>query len=157
MKQAGSFSADTEVLEGLQKGNADYEEKFGFIFIVCASGKSAKEMLEQEHRAQCLQAKLLDSEESTDKSNLLLKVKEDSSESLQKTLADKDAMLNAAKLEVRALLQQTRSARRGWGWSLEGPGAPTGGSPSHSTNPAWCGALRHPTRPKFALKSQICD
>ena len=70
-----------------------------------------KEMLEQEHRAQCLQEKLLDSEESTDKSNLLLKVKEDSSESLQKTLADKDAMLNAAKLEVRALLQERDTLR----------------------------------------------
>ena len=70
-----------------------------------------KEMLEQEHRAQCLQEKLLDSEESTDKSNLLLKVKEDSSESLQKTLADKDAMLNATKLEVRALLQERDTLR----------------------------------------------
>ncbi|RGP39587.1 2-oxo-4-hydroxy-4-carboxy-5-ureidoimidazoline decarboxylase [Altererythrobacter insulae] len=28
----------------LSQGNADYEEKFGFIFIICATGKSAKEM-----------------------------------------------------------------------------------------------------------------
>jgi 2-oxo-4-hydroxy-4-carboxy-5-ureidoimidazoline decarboxylase len=31
-------------LEVLSQGNIDYEEKFGFIFIVCATGKSAIEM-----------------------------------------------------------------------------------------------------------------
>jgi len=36
--------ANDEVLEVLAQGNNDYEEKFGFIFIVCATGKSAKEM-----------------------------------------------------------------------------------------------------------------
>ena len=36
--------ANDEVLEVLSQGNADYEEKFGFIFIICATGKSAKEM-----------------------------------------------------------------------------------------------------------------
>ena len=33
------------LLQGLSKGNDDYEKKFGFIFIVCATGKSAEEML----------------------------------------------------------------------------------------------------------------
>jgi len=36
--------ANDDVLEVLSQGNNDYEEKFGFIFIVCATGKSAKEM-----------------------------------------------------------------------------------------------------------------
>jgi len=36
--------ANDDVLEVLSQGNSDYEEKFGFIFIVCATGKSAKEM-----------------------------------------------------------------------------------------------------------------
>ncbi len=36
--------ADDTVLEVLSQGNSDYEAKFGFIFIVCATGKSAKEM-----------------------------------------------------------------------------------------------------------------
>ncbi len=36
--------ANDDVLEVLSQGNTDYEEKFGFIFIVCATGKSAKEM-----------------------------------------------------------------------------------------------------------------
>jgi 2-oxo-4-hydroxy-4-carboxy-5-ureidoimidazoline decarboxylase len=29
----------------LAQGNQSYREKFGYIFIVCASGKSAEEML----------------------------------------------------------------------------------------------------------------
>ncbi len=36
--------ANDDVLEVLSQGNSDYEAKFGFIFIVCATGKSAKEM-----------------------------------------------------------------------------------------------------------------
>jgi len=36
--------ANDEVLEALSRGNRDYEDKFGFIFIVCATGKSALEM-----------------------------------------------------------------------------------------------------------------
>lgn len=36
--------ANNNVLEVLAQGNTDYEAKFGFIFIVCATGKSAKEM-----------------------------------------------------------------------------------------------------------------
>jgi 2-oxo-4-hydroxy-4-carboxy-5-ureidoimidazoline decarboxylase len=34
------------VLEALRAANADYERRFGHIFIVCASGKSAAEMLD---------------------------------------------------------------------------------------------------------------
>ena len=44
-EQKGLESADREVLQRLAKGNADYEAKFGHIFIVCATGKSAAEML----------------------------------------------------------------------------------------------------------------
>ncbi len=36
--------ASDDVLEVLSQGNNDYAVKFGFIFIVCATGKSAKEM-----------------------------------------------------------------------------------------------------------------
>ena len=45
-EQAGAARASDEVLERLAKGNADYEARFGHIFIVCASGKSAQEMLD---------------------------------------------------------------------------------------------------------------
>ncbi len=44
-EQKGVEGADREVLERLAKGNVDYEAKFGHIFIVCATGKSAAEML----------------------------------------------------------------------------------------------------------------
>ena len=36
--------ANDTVLEVLSQGNSDYEAKFGFIFIVCATGKSAQQM-----------------------------------------------------------------------------------------------------------------
>ena len=38
-------TAPQDVIEQLVKLNTDYETKFGFIFIVCATGKSAGEML----------------------------------------------------------------------------------------------------------------
>jgi 2-oxo-4-hydroxy-4-carboxy-5-ureidoimidazoline decarboxylase len=44
-EQAGAAAADDATLEALAAGNAEYEEKFGFLFIVCATGKSAQEML----------------------------------------------------------------------------------------------------------------
>jgi len=45
-EQSGVSSASQQTLEALAKGNEDYEKKFGYIFIVCASGKTAGEMLE---------------------------------------------------------------------------------------------------------------
>jgi 2-oxo-4-hydroxy-4-carboxy-5-ureidoimidazoline decarboxylase len=44
-EQAGVASASDEVLDALAEGNADYERRFGFIFIICATGKTAEEML----------------------------------------------------------------------------------------------------------------
>lgn len=44
-EQGGVSGADEAVLQGLADGNAEYEKRFGFIFLVCATGKSAAEML----------------------------------------------------------------------------------------------------------------
>jgi 5-hydroxyisourate hydrolase/2-oxo-4-hydroxy-4-carboxy-5-ureidoimidazoline decarboxylase len=44
-EQAGVEEATSETIEALAKANSDYETKNGFIFIVCATGKSATEML----------------------------------------------------------------------------------------------------------------
>jgi len=44
-EQSAMHSASTDTLARLARGNQDYEAKFGFIFIVCASGKSSDEML----------------------------------------------------------------------------------------------------------------
>ena len=45
-EQAGVQAAEQETLDELARLNREYEEKFGFIFIVCATGKSAGEMLD---------------------------------------------------------------------------------------------------------------
>jgi 2-oxo-4-hydroxy-4-carboxy-5-ureidoimidazoline decarboxylase len=44
-EQGAVHNASDDTLNALAKGNEDYEQKFGFIFIVCATGKSADEML----------------------------------------------------------------------------------------------------------------
>jgi len=44
-EQAGARKATEEILDSLASTNAEYEKKFGYIFIVCATGKSAEEML----------------------------------------------------------------------------------------------------------------
>jgi 2-oxo-4-hydroxy-4-carboxy-5-ureidoimidazoline decarboxylase len=44
-EQAGVQGAAEELLTALAEGNQAYEERFGYIFIVCATGKSAAEML----------------------------------------------------------------------------------------------------------------
>src|SRR2546429_7399974 len=44
-EQAGTHEATAETKAALAEGNRKYIERFGFIFIICASGKSAEEML----------------------------------------------------------------------------------------------------------------
>lgn len=56
-EQGGVQSASEETLKALADGNRLYEEKFGYIFIVCATGKSADEML------QLLQERLMNDPE----------------------------------------------------------------------------------------------
>ena len=51
-EQMAVDQASQQTLETLAHANDAYEQKFGFIFIVCATGKSADEML------QLLQARL---------------------------------------------------------------------------------------------------
>ena len=41
MREAGQ-----ETVDALARLNREYEDKFGFIFIVCATGKPAAEMLD---------------------------------------------------------------------------------------------------------------
>lgn len=45
-EQDAASGAPEAVLQGLAEWNARYEAKFGHIFIICATGKSAQEMLE---------------------------------------------------------------------------------------------------------------
>jgi 2-oxo-4-hydroxy-4-carboxy-5-ureidoimidazoline decarboxylase len=44
-EQAGMVEADRQTLAALRDGNLSYQRRFGFIFIVCATGKTAGQML----------------------------------------------------------------------------------------------------------------
>ena len=44
-EQSGISDAAAETMAALAARNRDYEQRFGFIFIVCATGKSSEEML----------------------------------------------------------------------------------------------------------------
>jgi 2-oxo-4-hydroxy-4-carboxy-5-ureidoimidazoline decarboxylase len=44
-EQSGVTTASEDIIQQLAEGNKRYEEKFGYIFIICATGKSADEML----------------------------------------------------------------------------------------------------------------
>ena len=44
-EQSAMSRADTDVQEEVVRGNADYEERFGRIYLVAAAGRSADELL----------------------------------------------------------------------------------------------------------------
>jgi len=44
-EQSGVGNSSLETIGDLAKGNRKYEQRFGFIFIICATGKSSQEML----------------------------------------------------------------------------------------------------------------
>ena len=46
-EQSGAAAASDEVRQGLADGNLAYEQRFGHVFLICASGLSGQEMLEQ--------------------------------------------------------------------------------------------------------------
>lgn len=48
-EQSGASQAKETIILQLAKSNQAYEDKYGFIFIVCATGKSAEQMLDLLH------------------------------------------------------------------------------------------------------------
>jgi OHCU decarboxylase len=44
-EQSGTSGAGAEVISALAEGNREYEQRFGFIYIVCATGKTSEELL----------------------------------------------------------------------------------------------------------------
>jgi 2-oxo-4-hydroxy-4-carboxy-5-ureidoimidazoline decarboxylase len=44
-EQEGTASASEDTRARLARGNRDYEQRFGYTFLVCATGKSAEEIL----------------------------------------------------------------------------------------------------------------
>jgi 2-oxo-4-hydroxy-4-carboxy-5-ureidoimidazoline decarboxylase len=46
-EQSGAASAGQDVRQALADGNVAYEQRFGHVFLICASGLSGEEMLAQ--------------------------------------------------------------------------------------------------------------
>lgn len=46
-EQSGASSADDAVRQALADGNLAYEERFGHVFLICATGLSGQDMLDQ--------------------------------------------------------------------------------------------------------------
>jgi 2-oxo-4-hydroxy-4-carboxy-5-ureidoimidazoline decarboxylase len=46
-EQSGAASADETVRQALAEGNLAYEERFGHVFLICATGLSGQDMLGQ--------------------------------------------------------------------------------------------------------------
>ena len=46
-EQSGAAAASDDVRQGLADGNLAYEQRFGHVFLICASGLSGQEMLDQ--------------------------------------------------------------------------------------------------------------
>jgi len=44
-EQSGTSDSAPEIMAALAEGNEEYLRRFGFIFIICATGKSAEEIL----------------------------------------------------------------------------------------------------------------
>lgn len=44
-EQSGVAAADAEVLDALAEGNRAYEERFGHVYLVCATGRDASDLL----------------------------------------------------------------------------------------------------------------
>ena len=45
-EQRGMEESEDDVRAALAEGNREYERRFGYIYIVCATGRSAREMLD---------------------------------------------------------------------------------------------------------------
>ena len=52
-EQAGAASAASTTLDALRAGNEAYEARFGHVYLVCATGRSADELLAFLHERLC--------------------------------------------------------------------------------------------------------
>ena len=46
-EQSGAASASEAVRQALAEGNVAYEQRFGYVFLICATGLSGQDMLDQ--------------------------------------------------------------------------------------------------------------
>ncbi len=73
-EQEGAKSAAADVLQQLAEGNALYEQRFGFTYVVCATGKSAEEMLEIL-KARLLRDRLSELKEAAEQQRLITQIR----------------------------------------------------------------------------------
>ncbi len=52
-EQSGAASATDQVRQALAEGNRAYEKRFDHVFLICASGRSGQEMLDQLRARLC--------------------------------------------------------------------------------------------------------
>jgi 2-oxo-4-hydroxy-4-carboxy-5-ureidoimidazoline decarboxylase len=45
-EQAGTAHADQAILDALRQSNEAYEKRFGHVYLICATGRAAEEMLD---------------------------------------------------------------------------------------------------------------
>lgn len=68
-EQRGASLAGHDVRAALAKGNAEYERRFGYIYLVCATGRSADEMLaflhERMHNDPATELRVAATEQAT--------------------------------------------------------------------------------------------
>src|SRR5260370_13543635 len=67
-EQSGTRNARPELLDALAQANRKYQERFGYIFVVCATRKSAEEMLalleQRLHNAPAAEIRIAAEEQS---------------------------------------------------------------------------------------------
>lgn len=93
-EQAQTQSAAEATMGAIAEGNRQYEQKFGFTYIVCATGKSAEEMLAILRR-RLLSDRDAELWEAAEQQRQITQIR------LRKWLANKPEDLNQAMNEVR--------------------------------------------------------
>ena len=73
-EQSSVLSSTKDTIKALAEANEEYEKKFGYIFIICATGKSAQEML-TELRIRLQNSPEVEIEIAADEQNKITKLR----------------------------------------------------------------------------------
>ena len=73
-EQSSVLSSTKDTIKALAEANEEYEKRFGYIFIICATGKSAQEML-TELRIRLQNSPEVEIEIAADEQNKITKLR----------------------------------------------------------------------------------
>lgn len=73
-EQSAASNASQTVLQELAEGNRLYEERFGFTYVVCATGKSADEML-QVLKRRLLNGRMAELREAAEQQRQIMQIR----------------------------------------------------------------------------------